>query len=55
MSSWISRQQALAAAQVTIFDAKRYLSVFCRFVPLNSILQGNQVAPMVNRYPKLGQ
>lgn len=33
MTSWISREEALKAAQVITFDAKRYLSIFYRFAP----------------------
>lgn len=47
MNSWICRKQALKEAQVTVFDAKRYLAVFSRFVPPNTILRANKVAPIV--------
>lgn len=47
MTSWISREEALKAAQVTIFDAKRYLSIFYRFAPPNTITRGNRVSPLV--------
>lgn len=47
MTSWISREEALKAAQVTAFDAKRYLSIFYRFAPQHTITRGNRVSPLV--------
>ena len=47
MTSWISREEALKAAQVITFDAKRYLSIFYRFAPPNTITRGNRVSPLV--------
>lgn len=47
MSNWISKKQAIKDAQVTPFDAKRYLDSFCKFVPPGNILQGNLVDPIV--------
>lgn len=47
MTSWISREEALKAAQVTVFDAKRYLSIFYRFAPPHTITRGNRVSPLV--------
>ena len=47
MTSWISREEALKAAQVNAFDAKRYLSIFYRFAPPNTITRGNRVSPLV--------
>ena len=49
MNNWISRKQALKEAQVNVFDAKRYLAVYLRFVPLATVLQGNKVAPVVSK------
>lgn len=47
MNSWMSRKQALKDAQVTIFDAKRYLVAFSQFVPPDTILRANKVSPIV--------
>ncbi len=48
MKVWISKAEALKIAQVSVFDAKRYLLSFSRFIPPNRIIvKGDRVSPLV--------
>ncbi len=48
MKDWMHKSEALKKAEVSAFDAKRYLSVFSRFIPHSeSIMQGSMVSPRV--------
>ncbi|MCM0759678.1 hypothetical protein M7775_14050 [Sporomusa sphaeroides DSM 2875] len=48
MRDWIHKSEALKQAEVSAFDAKRYLSIFSQFIPSSSpIMQGSMVSPRV--------
>ncbi|MDU4960828.1 MAG: hypothetical protein E6X17_09250 [Sporomusaceae bacterium] len=48
MNAWMSKAEALKTAQVSVFDAKRYLSAFSRFIPSDKlIVRGDRVSPLV--------
>ena len=48
MRDWMHKSEALKKAEVSAFDAKRYLSIFSQFIPSTSpIMQGSMVSPRV--------
>lgn len=45
---WMYKSEALKRAEVSVFDAKRYLSIFSRFIPSNMpLIKGSMVSPRV--------